>query len=339
MPLSYAERHALPAGVPPGSVCRPGRRGPGGRCGGRGPDADPARARPREFVSPFGHSAALWAQVRHFPGHFARYVHGTCAQSGGRLSPGENPRPAGRRWGRAGIGTGVYPGTREAFHQRHGVRRGISSGLGCRCGRWGFPTGASRGPGLRDGPSLGLLDLVAASAARAGVARARASALVVGGGMLEVAVPGVPGAGRERACPVPDLDEMPEGVAGLVRMGFKSVIAVGDRDRAELDGEPCFAPVPDSRASSVQARSSSLSAAYREMPSAPGGLVPGALVPHLGQPAGPHGAGNGDGAAADQRAQHAELRRRGPRLGGGPREWAEGWGVERRNGPFGKIGT
>ena len=70
----------------------------GGVAGG-GPDAGAALARPREFVSPFGHSAALWApQVRHFPGHFARYVHGTCAQSEERLSPGEND-PGLRREG------------------------------------------------------------------------------------------------------------------------------------------------------------------------------------------------------------------------------------------------
>ena len=33
--------------------------GPGGQCGGRGPDAGAALARPRESVSPSGHSAAL----------------------------------------------------------------------------------------------------------------------------------------------------------------------------------------------------------------------------------------------------------------------------------------
>src|SRR6516225_12333773 len=63
------------------------------------------------------------------------------------------------------------------------------------------------GPGLGDGPSRGLLDPVAFPAARCAVAGAGPPALVVGGGVLEVAAAGVPGAGREGARPVPDLDQ------------------------------------------------------------------------------------------------------------------------------------
>ena len=55
--------------------------------------------------------------------------------------------------------------------------------------------------------------------------------------MLEVAVAGVPGAGREGTFSVPDLDEMPEGVAGLVAVRLMPVVAVGHRYRAELDRE------------------------------------------------------------------------------------------------------
>ena len=55
--------------------------------------------------------------------------------------------------------------------------------------------------------------------------------------MLEVAGVGVPGAEREGAFSVPDLDEMPEGVAGLVAVRLMPVVAIGHRYRAEFDGE------------------------------------------------------------------------------------------------------
>ena len=55
--------------------------------------------------------------------------------------------------------------------------------------------------------------------------------------MLEVAVAGVPGAEREGTFSVPDLDEMPEGVAGLVAVRLIPVVAVGHRYRAEFDRE------------------------------------------------------------------------------------------------------
>ena len=72
-------------------TCHRCRWCPGGRCGGRGPGRGCRAGRPREVVSPFGHSGALWAQVRHFSVHFARIVHGTCAQS-----------EDGYRWARMG---------------------------------------------------------------------------------------------------------------------------------------------------------------------------------------------------------------------------------------------
>ena len=72
------------------------------------------------------------------------------------------------------------------------------------------------GPGLGDGPAFGLLDLVAAPAACCAVAGAGAAALVMWDGVLEVAVAGVPGAGREGALAVADLHQVAEGVAGLV---------------------------------------------------------------------------------------------------------------------------
>jgi hypothetical protein len=86
LPIKLAERHGLSAGVPPGV---------GDARAGGAPGGVPGGARPREIVSLSGHFGALLAQVRYFLGHFVRIVHGTCAQSGERLSPRENgPGPA-----------------------------------------------------------------------------------------------------------------------------------------------------------------------------------------------------------------------------------------------------
>ena len=70
---------------------------------------------------------------------------------------------------------------------------------------WGLPL-VPAWSGLGDLPAGGLLDAVAGAAACAGVAGTGLSALVVGGGVLEVGLPGVPGAGRERTLPVADLN-------------------------------------------------------------------------------------------------------------------------------------
>ena len=76
-----------------GAACRRAAGAGGARAGGVAGAARarmPGRPRPREFVSRFGHSGALMALNRHFPGHFARIVHGFSAISHRGLSPGEN---------------------------------------------------------------------------------------------------------------------------------------------------------------------------------------------------------------------------------------------------------
>src|SRR5215470_15913334 len=93
------------------------------------------------------------------------------------------------------------------------------------------------GPGLGDAPPPGLLDAVAFSAACSAVAGAGPAALVIGGGVLEVAAAGGPGAGREGALAVADLDQVRQRVAGLVAARLVPVVAAGDRDRAGPDGE------------------------------------------------------------------------------------------------------
>ncbi len=72
------------------------------------------------------------------------------------------------------------------------------------------------GLGLGDGPAVGLLDPVAASAARAAVAGAGPAALVVRDRVLEVGLAGMAGTRREGARPAADLHQVAQGVAGLV---------------------------------------------------------------------------------------------------------------------------
>ena len=72
------------------------------------------------------------------------------------------------------------------------------------------------GLGLGDGPALGLLDPVAAAAARAAVAGAGPAALVIRDRVLEVGLAGMAGTRRERAGPVADLHEVAEGVTRLM---------------------------------------------------------------------------------------------------------------------------
>ena len=69
---------------------------------------------------------------------------------------------------------------------------------------------------LGHGPAGGLLDPMAPAASCTGVAGAGAAALVVGEGVLEVGLSRVPGAGRERAVAVSDLNEVAEPVIGLI---------------------------------------------------------------------------------------------------------------------------
>src|SRR5215469_8166409 len=61
--------------------------------------------------------------------------------------------------------------------------------------------------GLGEGPAGHLLDLVAAAGAGAGVAGVGEPALVIGDGVLEVAVAGGAGAGWPGAIVIADLDE------------------------------------------------------------------------------------------------------------------------------------
>ena len=99
--------------------------------------------------------------------------------------------------------------------------------LGVDAPRRGFPLVPAR-LRLGDQPALGLFHPVALPAARAGVARAGSPALVVRDGVLEVGFPGMPGAGREGAFPVADLDQVTQGVVRLVRVRLVAVVA-GER--------------------------------------------------------------------------------------------------------------
>ena len=70
--------------------------------------------------------------------------------------------------------------------------------------------------GLRDAPTPGLLDPMAAPASGAGITRASPSARVIRNGVLEVRFAGRPGTARKGAFPVADLYQVAEQVAGLV---------------------------------------------------------------------------------------------------------------------------
>src|SRR5215470_16909388 len=131
------------------------------------------------------------------------------------------------------------------------------------------------GPGLGDAPPPGLLDAVAFSAACSAVAGAGPAALVIGGGVLEVAAAGVPGAGREGALAVADLHQVPQRVAGLVAARLVLVVAIGDRDRPEFHGE--FPAVGQGqRPGSVPARRAGAAGRGERPPGAGRRAVPGA---------------------------------------------------------------
>ena len=70
-----------------------------------------------------------------------------------------------------------------------------------------------------------------------GVAGTRRAAGFPGNGVLEVAAAGGPPAGRPRAFAVPDVDQVPELVAGVVGAGVVPVVAAGDRDRFQVDAQ------------------------------------------------------------------------------------------------------
>jgi hypothetical protein len=79
---------------------------------------------------------------------------------------------------------------------------------------------------LGDFPSWRLFDLVASAAAGARVAGICPSALVVRDSVLPVRLTGGPGAGRERALMVTDLDQPAEPVARLVGVDLVPVVAL-----------------------------------------------------------------------------------------------------------------
>src|SRR5215469_17920454 len=79
---------------------------------------------------------------------------------------------------------------------------------------------------LGDVPSGCLFDFVVPAAEGGEVAFAGDPALVVGGGVVEVAVFGGAAAAGVGAGAVPDLDQVPQGRAGLVGLALAAVPAV-----------------------------------------------------------------------------------------------------------------
>src|ERR1700722_1950795 len=132
------------------------------------------------------------------------------------------------------------PTGRGSRHCQHGNPSGWSDwvvlgALGVGAAPWGGPL-VPAGFGLGDVPAARLLDPVAFAAPGAGVAATGSAALVVGDRMLEVAVAGVAGAGRERAGVVADLDKVAEGGVGLVGVRLVAVVTVVGRDRRDVQG-------------------------------------------------------------------------------------------------------
>src|SRR5512146_3350897 len=78
---------------------------------------------------------------------------------------------------------------------------------------------------------------MAGTAACARIARTRLAALVVGLGVLEIAVSGVAVAGRKRAGAIPDLDQVAEPIGRMVAGGFVAVVTVPGGHRIEAHGE------------------------------------------------------------------------------------------------------
>src|SRR5512146_158999 len=78
---------------------------------------------------------------------------------------------------------------------------------------------------LGDVPAWRLLDSMAFPGAGTRVAGASSAALVIRDGVLEVGIPGMTGAGRERAAAVADLDKVTEGVVRLIGMRLARVVA------------------------------------------------------------------------------------------------------------------
>ena len=152
------------------------------------------------------------------------------------------------------------------------VRRGWST-----CGsRAGAGSGSSRGLVSGDGD---------AGSGRRRCTR-RWARLFPGNRVLEVAAAGVAPAGRPGAFAVADVDQVPELVAGVVRAGVVPVVAAGDREGFEVDGQVRavgYRPQPPGPVLAVRRRCSG-----RSRSGPPGGPVPGLRVRRIGLvPGGP----------------------------------------------------
>jgi len=90
---------------------------------------------------------------------------------------------------------------------------------------------------LVQAPADGLFLVVMMTTAGPGVTAASPPALFPGDGMLEIAALGAAAAGWPRAFPVADVDEVPEPVAGVVGGRFVPMVAVGDSEGLQVDGQ------------------------------------------------------------------------------------------------------
>jgi drug/metabolite transporter (DMT)-like permease len=154
------------------------------------------------------------------------------------------------------VGTRL-PGSQGAELQRHSLtlsnflqthsdfpRAGRSLELdGVGDGSGGVLPSGGCGPGVVSGlvlfqcPAGGLFGVVVVPTAGAGVAGAGAAAFFPGDGVLEVAAPGVAQARRVGAFAVPDLHQVAEYAAGVVRGCFVPVVAAGDGEGFGAGGQ------------------------------------------------------------------------------------------------------
>src|SRR5487761_147392 len=128
----------------------------------------------------------------------------------------------------------VVPG-RAAGPVRSGLDRVFLGCFGVGASGWGGPLVVAAGQ-LFDVPAGAVLDPVVVAAPHAAVTGACA-AFGPRDRVVPFAAAGVPDADGEHAFAVADLDEPPQGVAGLVPGGLIAVVAVPVRDGGELDGQ------------------------------------------------------------------------------------------------------
>ena len=101
----------------------------------------------------------------------------------------------------------------------------------------GGPLGVVAGLVLLEFPPGGLLQVVMMTAAGTGITRTRPASFFPGDGVFEVATLGGPPARWIRTFAVPDLHQVPEPAAGVVRGGLVPVVAVGDGNGFQADGQ------------------------------------------------------------------------------------------------------